>query len=225
MKNARLTHIEWGSDVHAPCENVEQLKEINKLQNEYGIICSSYGTYFRLGVTPISELKKYIDGAKILGTKIIRVWCGSKSGAVMSSEEKSELLNQCSQAEKVARENDVVLCTECHKNTFTERLEDSILLMKSIGSPYFKTYWQPLEIKSEEENLSMAKAMAKYTEHIHVFNWKDKEKLPLELATSEWQAYLGAFTTPKTLLLEFMPDDKIETLKTEANALRKIIRR
>ena len=35
--------------------------------------------------------------------------------------------------------------------------------------------------------------------------------------------YLTAFTTPRTLLLEFMPDDRLESLPTEAEALRAII--
>ena len=41
-------------------------------------------------------------------------------------------------------------------------------------------------------------------------------------AKEEWQSYLGCFSHPRTLLLEFMPDGKIETLKREADALRKI---
>jgi sugar phosphate isomerase/epimerase len=53
MKKAELSLIEWGSDVHAPCGDIERLNEIAKLQKEYGIECSSYGTYFRFGQTPI----------------------------------------------------------------------------------------------------------------------------------------------------------------------------
>ena len=55
-----LSYIEWGSDVHAPCGDLEKLHEIASLQKEYGIECSSYGTYFRLGETPIEELKDKI---------------------------------------------------------------------------------------------------------------------------------------------------------------------
>ena len=49
MKDAGLSVIEWGSDVHCPPEKAEELA---KLQKQYGIACCSYGTYFRLGVTP-----------------------------------------------------------------------------------------------------------------------------------------------------------------------------
>ena len=68
---AGLSCIEWGSDVHAPCGDVENLEKIVKLQEKYGISCCSYGTYFRLGVTPIAELPAYIQAAKTLGTNIL----------------------------------------------------------------------------------------------------------------------------------------------------------
>ena len=78
MAQAGLDCIEWGSDIHAPCGDVENLEKIAKLQENYGISCCSYGTYFRLGVTPVAELPAYIQAAKTLGTNILRLWCGSK---------------------------------------------------------------------------------------------------------------------------------------------------
>ena len=49
MQQARLTCIEWGSDVHAPCADGKALDKLVSLQKKYGITCCSYGTYFRLG--------------------------------------------------------------------------------------------------------------------------------------------------------------------------------
>ena len=40
---------------------------------------------------------------------------------------------------------------------------------------------------------------------------------------SSYRSYLEKLNITKPLLLEFMPDDKIESLKTEADALRKIV--
>jgi hypothetical protein len=56
-----------------------------------------------------------------------------------------------------------------------------------------------------------------------VFNWKDSLKLSLADAVGEWQKYIKAFSTPRTLLLEFMPNGTIEELAHEAEALRTII--
>ena len=222
-ESAGLSCIEWGSDVHAPCNDTERLTEIVALQKEYGITCSSYGTYFRLGETPIEELKDYISAAKILGTDVLRLWCGTKSGADCSDQEKQSLLDQCRQAEKIAREENVTLCMECHRKTFTQYPKDAIELMKIENSPYFRMYWQPFQWQGIEENLAYAEAIAPYTHHIHVFQWKDTNRFSLNDGIDEWRGYLSKFSAPRTLLLEFMPDDKITSLPTEVKALRTII--
>ena len=59
--------------------------------------------------------------------------------------------------------------------------------------------------------------------HLHVFNWHGGERFPLADGVEDWKRYLTVFDTPRTLLLEFMPDDRLETLPTEAEALRTII--
>lgn len=223
MSEAGLTHIEWGSDIHAPFNDRARLTELARLQSELGISCSSYGTYFRLGETPIELLENYVDAAETLGTRILRLWCGTKSGADMTEGERAALLLECERAEEIARKRGATFCFECHRRTFTERIEDTYALMKKVNSPHIRTYWQPFEWLSVEENRESARARAPFCEHIHVFNWRGSEKLPLSEAIDTWRGYLSEFSGPRTLLLEFMPDGKLSTLAQEAEALRKII--
>ncbi len=227
MKQAGLTCVEWGSDVHAPCRDTERLQQIAALQKEYGIACSSYGTYFRLGETPMEELTDYIAAAKVLGTNIIRLWCGNKSGADMTGEEREALLADCREAARIAEENGVIFCMESHHTTFTERMEDSLALMREVNSPHFRLYWQPFQWLEAEENLPIAQNLAPYVETVHVFQWKGPKLQPkrssLYEGVDEWRAYLGAIPAPRPLLLEFMPDDQLATLLTEAEALKTII--
>ena len=220
---AGLTCIEWGSDVHALCTDLARLDEIAEMQRTYGISCSSYGTYFKFGKTPMEELPDYIAAAKRLGTNVLRLWCGRKSGAETSEAEYAELLAQCKRAAALAEQHDVVLCLECHQKTFTERCEDAMRLMRDVKSPCFRMYWQPFAERSESENLTYARAIAPNVEHLHVFHWKGEHKLPLSEAIGEWSSYLGAFSGPRTLLLEFMPHDTLEELATEVAALKRII--
>ena len=220
---ARLSCIEWGSDVHAPCRDVARLHEIVSLQKEYGIFCSSYGTYFRLGETPIEELEAYIDTAKLLGTDILRLWCGRKSGKDMTDAEKNGFFEVCRRAADIAESNGVILCMECHRGTFTEDPDDAACLAKTVNSPNFRMYWQPFQWQSAEQNIENAKKIAPFTEHIHVFNWKGERKLPLADAICEWREYLKAFSAPRTLLLEFMPNGTLEELAGETAALKNII--
>jgi sugar phosphate isomerase/epimerase len=171
----------------------------------------------------MEELRGYIAAAKTLGTEVLRLWCGNRSGADMTEEERRAFLTVCREAARIAEAEDVTLCMECHKKTFTENLSDALWLMEEVASPHFKMYWQPFQWKSVAENLAYAKAIAPYATYLHVFNWKDDRKLPLGEALEEWQAYLACFTTPRTLLLEFMPDGRIESLERETDSLRQMI--
>lgn len=222
-KESGLSCIEWGSDVHAPKDDIENLNEIVFLQKKYGIACSSYGTYFRLGETPTEELEGYINAAKILGTDILRLWCGDKDSQEYSSAERDYLFGECIKASEFAERNAVKLCMECHNGTFTNTKESALELMHAVNSDCFRMYWQPNQFRTEEENLRYAEVLADYTEHIHVFNWNGDKRSPLKDGIDIWKKYLKRFSGEKTLLLEFMPDDNIDFLPTETEALKKII--
>lgn len=220
VKAAGLSYIEWGSDVHCP---PEKAAEIAALQKEYGIECCSYGTYFRIGETPAEELPAYIRAAKALGTRILRLWAGKgKEFADYNEAEKQTFFAECKRLAAMAEKEDVILCMECHKGTFTDCKEGALALMEAVNSPHFRMYWQPHQNKPTEENLAYAALLSPYTDHLHVFNWKDKEKMPLMEAVELWREYLAKFAGEHHLLLEFMPDGLIETLPREAEALRRI---
>lgn len=216
---AGLRSIEWGSDVHAPYNDTERLQAVAKATEEAGLKCCSYGTYFRLGVTGLSELPAYITAAKILGTDTLRLWCGDKGYHEYGPLDKKKLISACKEAAKIAGDAGVTLCLECHNNTFTDCLAGAKEIMAAVDSEHFRMYWQPNQYRTFEENLTYAREMAKFTHHIHVFNWEGDGRFPLAEAKDTWKAYLEAMGGHHQLLLEFMPDDKPESLKTEAKAL------
>ena len=166
------------------------------------------------------------SSAKVLGTDTLRLWGGGKSGSDMTTRDRQDFLSLCCKAAEVAEKTDVTLCLECHKKTFTEQPDDAVWLMQSVNSRHFAMYWQPFQWKTVEDNLNYLKAISPHVENIHVFNWKQTDtfnKFPLSLAINEWVNYLKNFTPPKTLLLEFMPNDKVEDLIIETNALKQIV--
>ena len=221
MQRAGLTCIEWGSDVHAPCDDEAALTAIAQLQAEYGITCCSYGTYFKLGVTPIEELERYILAAKRLGTDVLRLWCGSKGSADHTAQETEELFALCRQAAAIAATHGVTLCMECHGYTYTDTKESALALMQAVDSPHFRMYWQPCQTPAENE--AYAALLAPYTEHLHVFNWVGMERFPLAQGLDHWRRYLQVLGGSHTLLLEFMPDDDLATLDREAAALKELV--
>ncbi len=223
MEKCGLEVIEWGSDVHAPCDDIEKLENIVRLQQKSKVKCCSYGTYFRLGANDTSELPQLIKAAKMLGTDVLRIWCGTKSSTEYTEKEKEELFNECRKAAFVAEKENVILCLECHRGTFTDEAAAALGLMQEISSEHFKMYWQPETIRNAEQNLDYARLLAPYTVNLHVFNWEPDVKKPLKEATELWKNYLACFDDNHNLLLEFMPDDRIESLMTETESLNKII--
>lgn len=218
-----LKCIEWGSDVHAPFNDTDKLMEIAKKQELYGIYCSSYGTYFKIGENDSSEITEYINAAVILGTKVLRIWCGNKDFKEYSLEELSSILKECKKISTIAEERNIVICVECHNNTITSCAEGMLWLMESVGSPNFLMYWQPNQFISYDANIDFAIKTSPYSKHIHVFNWKGNLRFSLQESIEEWKKYLSCFEENKTLLLEFMPDNDIKSLPNEVEALKKII--
>lgn len=222
-KDAGLKAIEWGSDVHALATEKEKLRLIAQLQKEAGLYCSSYGTYFRLGENPTEELISYIEAAKILGTDILRLWCGNKNYEDYTEEERSFIIEESKKAAKIAEREGVILCMECHRSSFTNSVDGAVELMRSVDSPAFRMYWQPNFAFDLKTNMEYAKAISPYTVNLHVFYYENGKACPLELGLSEWGEYLSCFSGDKHLLLEFMPDKKPESLGREAASLRKLI--
>ena len=118
----------------------------------------------------------------------------------------------------------MTLCMECHNNTFTNCLEGALVLMNEVNSPAFRMYWQPNQFRTDEVNFEYARQIAPYTKHIHVFQWREKDKFPLADGVTLWEKYLSYFDGSQSLLLEFMPDNKPESLKTEAETLHRLIK-
>ena len=222
VKAAGLDCIEWGSDVHAPCTDLEAVRAIAEEQSALGITCSSYGTYFRLGEDDPEQIRDYIAAAKLLGTNILRLWAGRKSHLNATPEEKEALFDGCRRVSEIAEELGAVLCLECHRNTYTEHLAGALELLAAIPSPAFGMYWQPNPDVSFEENLAYLRAITPRLTHLHVFHWIPEHR-PLAEGVSVWRSYLEGLSGERAALLEFMHDNRIESLPAEAAALRAIL--
>ena len=223
MQRAGLDRIEWGSDVHAPASDTKHLSELARLQEEFGVTCTSYGTYFKIGIHSAKELIPYVEAAKILGSSTLRLWAGEKNSEEFSETEKKRFFMECRLLAEYARQEGVVLCTECHNKTYTNRCQSTLELLQAIDSPHFRTYWQPNQFRTEAYNLESARLLSPYTENLHVFHWSEKEKFPLADGKEICKKYLSCFSVQKNLLLEFMPDKRLESLKTEADTLRSLL--
>jgi len=224
---AGLSLIEWGSDVHSPAGDLGLARKIKSDSEKSGIKTVSYGSYFRVGVTSNEEFPKYLESAKALGSSVIRIWA-YRSVKATEGEEWETVVAAAKEICKMAEPYGIRICLECHNGSITEDYKTALAFLKAVDHELFGMYWQPNQLKSLEYNIEAVTALVPYISCLHVFHFINNEKAPLSEGLSDWRKYLAIIK--ETLgekcipaLLEFMPDDKIETLAREAATLNALL--
>ena len=169
-KDAGLNRIEWGSDVHAPFDDAERLSTIAACQRSAGLRCSFHGTYFVLGRDDPAVLSGYIAAAKCLDTSVLRLWCGNQRLRRLYAAGAAGTLWRLPQRCVYRAGAGGYMCMECHNHTLTDTKESALALMEAISSPAFRMYWQPNQLRSEQENLQYLKLLRPYIVLVHVFS-------------------------------------------------------
>lgn len=226
VAEAGLDAIEWGGDVHAPAGKIDVAGRVRETTRDAGLIIPEYGSYYRLGVGAEKELDDVVASAKALGTNTVRIWAHNKGSDRVSTEEYERVV---ADAKRICKKYpEIVFCTECHNHTLTDDCDKHLQLLRDVGMENFKTFWQPNQLKSFAYNQRSAEMLAPHTHALHVFSWEGDQKLPLIAHCDRWVAYLKAFAQQSLerdvyLMLEFVHDNRIETLYETAKQLREIL--
>ncbi|MCR5149946.1 MAG: sugar phosphate isomerase/epimerase [Clostridiales bacterium] len=228
-----LNGIEWGSDVHIMPGDYEKAKRVALLTEEAGLQSFSYGTYYHLGDTKeesqiVSSAKIMLETARLLHADTVRIWAGRKGSEEYMGDEISAIVRETCILSDTAKEYGIYFSFECHPNTLTDNYYSSVDFMKMINRNNIKLYWQPNQHHDFEYNLNAVKMMKPYLTNVHVFNWHGfpEKKEPLFFAADEWLEYLRIINSAggeHRCLLEFMPDNRPESLPPEANTLNEWI--
>ena len=226
VKEAGLDGIEWGGDIHVPHGDVEKAKYVAKLMEEAGLETLSYGTYYYPGDHAVEDFKGVIDCALALGTRIVRVWAGSKELCTVTDEYRAKIIAGTQALCDMAKPYGLTVAYEYHGWTLTETLESALQAYKEVGRENMLMYWQPSIFKTFEENMEALKAMLPYSCNLHMFHWDaEYHRFALEDGAEAVKAYLDlANTNPQVygVMLEFIKDDDIEQMKRDAATLNKL---
>ncbi len=220
--DAGLSWIEWGSDVHVKPGDGARADLVAKMTADAGLRCITYGSYFRLGATPREELDAYLDSACRLGARNIRLWCGTMGSGKATEEQRTRIVADGRYAAERAERYGLNITLECHSDTLTDDCGSAMRYLAEVDHPRMRLYWQPSQFHSVAYNLDTARAYAPYTECLHVFQWDASRRYPLSDGTEVWRDYLEPFGREDReigLLLEFMHDNRIESLKETAATL------
>lgn len=223
-----LQMIEWGSDVHVPQGSKEAALSVKELTRVHGLCTSSYGSYYRLGVSrgPAADFSPYLQTAVWLGAPVIRIWGGNRRSADLTDVEFSAMAAEAAEIADMAAPAGIRLALECHPDTLTDDWKSSLRFLDRVNRPNLAMYWQPNQFRSLAYNLRAAEALAPYTANLHVFSWSlaggELKKYPLKHHAGRWEKYLDIFRRAGgdySLLLEFMHDGKLASLPEAAETL------
>ena len=223
---AGLEAIEWGGDVHAPHGDLDAARNAAEISKKYGLECVHYGSYYKIGYSDPELFSSVLESARVLGAPIIRVWAGL--GIDPDTLPKEDYWRIVADARRICdMAGDIIIATECHNDTLTEHYRYALKFFGDVGRDNLKTLWQPNQHHGFEYDIEAVEALLPYVVGVHVFNWEgDKpDKYPLKENAEKWKAYMEILGQKQlNYMLEFMPDDNIESLSCEAEALDRFIK-
>ncbi|MDR1892322.1 MAG: sugar phosphate isomerase/epimerase [Oscillospiraceae bacterium] len=222
-KSVGLDGIEWGGDIHVPAGQVALAREVGGKTRAAGLKTLAYGSYYRTGTQNETGFGVVLETALALQAPIIRVWAYNKGSNETGPEEYETVVKDIRVICRTAKEQGVRVAMECHNNTLTDDFTSAQRLMDAVGSDNLFMYWQPNQLRDFDYNLRSIEALLPRVTNVHVFEWDGNGgHHPLERGRQRWEKYISVLESggeKHSYLLEFMPDGRAESLKTEAGAL------
>ncbi len=220
---AGLEAVEWGADVHAPPGEPGTVRAVREATDRHGLVCCSYGSYFRASPGEAADFPAVARAAVLLGAPRVRVWAGRTGSAATAPDARRTTAAGLREAARIAADHGLELATEFHLGTLTDTVASTVRLLDEVGADNVRTYWQPpLDVPDEEALAGLAELGGRVTA-VHVFSWwPGNSRLPLAAREDLWSAVLRrVHGRGIEALLEFVPGDDPAVLDREAATLRR----
>lgn len=220
VKEAGLSAIEWGGDVHVPHGNVSRAEEVKALCKNADISIPEYGSYYFIGESEPELWENALASARALDTPLIRVLGGKKSSDSLTIAEYDALIADAQRICDMAP--DRTLCLECHGSSITDEYHMTLQFLQDVSRKNLKMFWQPNQFRCFAYNIDALEALLPYIRSVHVFSWKREQHFPLAQGKKEWAEYIKRLNTKSNIhyMLEFMHDGRIESLSETAKELK-----
>lgn len=232
VREAGLTGIEWGGDVHVPHGDLARAREVRKLTEENGLRVAAYGSYYRAGFSESDGLafERVLATARELGAPTIRVWPGTKGSAEVDEAGRRSVGADLERIAGLAAQAGISVSTEFHGGTLTDTNESAVRLLSEVSHPNLFTYWQPHNGEATEDCVAGLRAVRARMSNLHVFHWwpTSAERHPLAEGSARWAAFFAEcapLTEDRFALMEFVPGDAPEAFLRDAGTLKALLAR
>ena len=218
---AGIDYIEWGGDVHV--KTMEDARTVKALCNDAGIKISSYGSYFNSSESDCEKWTKICQIAKEMNASSVRIWLGRKNSEETSRDEFLALLENTKTMCGIAAEYGLLVCPECHDNTFNNNTDAFLHFSKELQKDNFRTYFQSRYFRMEYD-LDRIDRTFNFIENVHVsyrdlkkeqrFRKKDKNYLDTLLKKLKCKNFRGI------VMVEFVSADKEHAFYKDIDKLK-----
>ena len=227
-KQADLTGIEWGGDVHVPAGDVEAARHVRKLTEDAGLKVFAYGSYYRPGEHTVEEFAPVLECAIALGAPVIRVWAGAKWSWRADEAYVQRVISDTQAICDIAAKANIIISYEYHGWTLTDNRFSATEVYREIGRENMALYWQPNFCLTNEENLLALRMVLPQMKDVHVFFWDCLgARFSLKEGEHLWREFVDIICKdekPHRLMLEFFKDNSIEQFAQDAQTLKNLVR-
>ena len=171
-KRGGIKYIEWGGDIHV--KSCDDARNVKALCDNEDIIISSYGSYFNSIEYDEKKWSEICEIASIMNASSIRIWLGKKNSEDTEIVEYNTLLANTRKMCDIASEYGLVVCPECHDNTFNNNTDAILKFITELDRTNFKTYFQSRYFRMEYD-LDRIDRTYEYIKDVHV-SYRDLKK-------------------------------------------------
>jgi sugar phosphate isomerase/epimerase len=239
-----LQGIEWWGNGHVKHGDLESARRVRDLTAAAGLEVSSYGSYYRVGVSEGAGLsfQSVLDTAVALGAPTIRVWAGDRDTCNADAAFIKAVVDDTNRIADLAAEQGISITFEFHGGTLTDRNETAIRFAAQVSHPNIFFSWQSPHGYTMEHCLEGLRGLLPRLSTVHVYHWtigsyeqntvnetvrplkwpEDYFRHPLADGTERWGKYIAAVRTTGRnhfFLLEFVKDDSLEQVVADACTL------
>ena len=173
---AQIDCIEWGGDIHV--RSVADAKRAKELCDKANIRINSYASYYRVGCQNSDEWKRICEISSAMGAKSVRVWLGKCDSEKTDEATYQKLVEDAKNICTVAAEYSLLVCPECHDNTYNNNTDAFLKIRADIGCDNFRTYFQS-RYKRLEYDLDRIERTLPYIETVHIsYSEQSREQFP-----------------------------------------------
>lgn len=168
--------IEWAGKIHI--NDVETARHAKNACDKAGIGISSYATYYRVGSMQKDEWRKNCEIASVMDCSSIRVWLGTRDSEKTSGSEYARILDDTRAICEAAAEYNLIVCPECHDNTFNNNTDAFLKLHSEAGCDNLRTYFQS-RYKKKAYDLDRIERTFPLIETVHIsYSEQAREQFP-----------------------------------------------